>query len=156
MAGPYATDADLTALLPSVFTHDVASFTAQLQLASDDVLEAIKTEWWPQAAAARLGVLRESVDYDPLFPTFDETKLNTAKLKNLTCYLALSRYIFPLLANDSDVDGDEFTRKMERYTAFYEGEWGRVKLMPLYDWNGDAQFSDIERRLTPHRTLSRA
>jgi len=155
MAAPYATDADLQAFIPSILDNGVASFASQLTLASTDVLELVKLDWWVNAVTARYGFARESIDINPLFPRFDETKLNESVLINITCYRALAQYICPMLTTDSD-EADEWLRKMERYAEFYRVEWDALELKPLYDFNSDGQFKDIERRASRGRRVVRA
>lgn len=155
MAIPYAANTDLQALIPSILDNGIATFVPQLTSASNDILELIKLDWWVNAVTTRYGFARETVDINPLFPTFDATKINEAVLVNITCYRALAQYICPMLTTDSD-EADEWSRKMDRYNLFYEAEWDRLELQALYDFNGDAQFSDIERRASRGRRLSRA
>jgi len=155
MAAPYATDADLQAFIPSILDNGVASFTPQLTLASTDVLELIKLEWWVNAVTSRYGFTRETVDISPVFPILDETKLNEGALVNITCYRALAQYICPMLTTDSD-EADEWNRKMARYAEFYRSEWEALEVKPLYDFNSDNQFSDIERRVSRGRRIVRA
>lgn len=141
----YATDADLLVIQPNITSFGVVSWLPQLNAASADVLERIKTEWWPEAVTSRFGFQNQAYDINPAFPSFDEAKLNTAAIKNLTIYWALAHYIYPILTKDRD-DADAFSRRMERYQKFYDEEWERVKVKPLYDFNADSQFTDIERR----------
>lgn len=155
MAIPYAANSDLQVLIPSILDNGVATFAPQLLTASNDVLELIKVNWWVNAVTKNYGFARETVDINPLFPTFDATKVNEAVLVNLTCYRALYQYICPMLTTDSDT-ANEWDRKLDRYKEFYSSEWQRLELMPLYDFNNDAQFSDIERRAPRGRRLARA
>jgi len=50
----YATDEDLQAYADDVFRHGVSSFADELTLASNDVLNLIKSEWWPAASQGRM------------------------------------------------------------------------------------------------------
>jgi len=151
----YANDTDLKTFIPNILKNGVLSFATQLQLASDDVLEMIKVKWWVNAVSSRYALNRETTDWSTYFPKFDETLLNTAQLKNLTCYRALHKYICPMPTNDAD-DADEWTRKEERYKAYFDEEWKKITQMPLYDFNRDSAFSDIERRKSSGIRLQRA
>jgi len=155
MARPYAVDADLVALIPDILEHGVLTWAPELALASSDVLNKIKAGWWPQAVAQTYGALGETVDFGPTAPTLDEANINDAALKLITCYRALEHYIFPKLSADQDDNGNAFTRKAERYANFFQQEWEVIKNLPLYDFNGDAQFTDIERRGPIRRRLHR-
>lgn len=140
----YATTPDLTALIPDIATASVTGITdwsTQLNQASADVLEVWKTQWWKPAVD---DFYQQGYSAITAFPSPDPSLLNTAALKNLTCYRALARYICPMLTNDSDTE-DEWNRKQTRYEAFYADEWEVVKQMALYDWSGDSTFSDWER-----------
>jgi len=151
----YANDTDLKTFIPRILDNGVVSFADQLQLASDDVLEMIKVDWWVNAVSSRYSLNRETTDWSSFFPKFDEALLNTAQLKNLTCYRALHKYICPMLTNDAD-EADEWTRKEERYKQFFDEEWQKIIKMPLYDFNQDSAFDDIERRQRSGIRLSRA
>jgi len=140
----YATTADLQALIPDIATSGVTGvtdWTAQLTAASADVLELWKVSWWKPSVD---DFYEQGYAYITPFPEPNLSLLNTAVLKNLTCYRALARYICPYLTNDSD-QADEWNRKAERYQKFYEDEWEFVKQMPLYDWSEDGNFKDWER-----------
>ena len=56
---------------------------------------------------------------------------------------------------DADEDGDQFSRKIERYTELFANEWEIIKLLPLYDFDGDDAFSDTERRGSYSRRTAR-
>ena len=151
----YANDNDLKTFIPTILENGVSSFATQLQLASDDVLEMIKVKWWVNAVSSRYALNRETTDWSSYFPKFNEALLNTAQLKNLTCYRALHKYICPMLTNDAD-DADEWVRKEERYKAYFDEEWDKITRMPLYDFNQDSVFTDIERRQSGGIRLQRA
>lgn len=141
----YATDADLQKFIPSILENGVASFTDHLTLATADVLEMVKLDWWVNAVQSRYGINAETTDFGNFMTNFDETKVNTLALVNLTCYRALHRYICPMLTTDSD-ESDEWTRKEKRYKQYFDEEWASLKRQALYDFDGDAVFEDIERR----------
>jgi len=151
----YASDTDLETFIPSILENGVVSFDVQLQLASDDVLEMVKVKWWVNAVSSRYALNRETTDWSSYFPRFDEALLNTVQLKNLTCYRAFHKYICPMLTGDAD-DADEWTRKEERYKIYFDEEWDKITRMPLYDFNQDSAFDDIERRQGGGVRLQRA
>ena len=149
----YATDADLITYADDILDHGVASFTSELTRASADVLNLIKAEWWPQAIS---GKVNSSYDYGLIPPTLDESKINTAELKQITIYRAFGFHIYPRLSKFSDSDGDSFSRRGEFYRDMFKDEWNRIKNLPLYDFDGDSSFEDIERRGPIGRKLVRA
>jgi len=139
----YATNVDLQKILPTILSFGVSDWTDQLTLATADVLELIKVDWFRQAANDRWGLTQGYLNSSD-FPALDEDKLDTTKLVELTCYRALAHYIMPILTNDAGVE-DQFFVKMERYQDRYKDEWDVVKRRALYDFDGDGNFDDVER-----------
>jgi len=157
LTAPFATDSDLVTFMPDMLTFGVGSFIPQNMMASDDVFERLNAEWWPQAIGGFYGLAQATVDVTwPVLPVMQEARLNVAALKNLTAYRAISHYIMPLLSSDADANGDLFTRRADRYNSFYHEEWEKVTNLPLYDFNADNRFSNIERMLPTGRRLMRA
>ena len=157
MARPYATNADLQVFIAGILDYEPpteSDFGDFLDKASEDVLNLIKAEWWPNAVATRYG--SETMDVGgPFLPPLDEANINDEALLNITCYRAFSQYIMPYLTKDADEDGDQFSRKIERYTELFANEWEIIKLLPLYDFDGDDAFSDTERRGSYSRRTAR-
>lgn len=127
----YAEDTDLQVYEADILELGVESFEAQLTLASADILNLIKSEWWPQASSEPLS-------------SFDEDLLNVAAIKQLTIYKAFADYIFPKLA--SFVEDDTHLAKAEFYEKKYDKEWLIVSSLPIYDFDEDTVFEDDERR----------
>ena len=139
----YAEDTDLQVYETKLLEESgVTSFEAQLTLASSDILNKIKSAWWPQASPTST------------ISDFDESKLNVNIIKQLTVYKAFADYIFPKLANF--MEDDTFLKKAEFYKEKYREEWDVVKGLPLYDFDGDDGFEDSERRGPIVRSLGRA
>ncbi|MDX8383709.1 MAG: hypothetical protein R8M45_06480 [Ghiorsea sp.] len=144
----FATHLQLEDLLPTVKDWGVSDFVPQLTLASNDIVERLNAEWWASAYSSRINQSNDSAFAPPIM---DITKLNVLALQNLTIYRALERYILPQMTQDSAIDGDAFTRKETRYRQFYKEEWDIAVLRPLYDFSGDAQFTNIDRRVVGRR-----
>ena len=143
--------------MPDVLDFGVTTFGPQCLRASDDIYNRLVSEWWPTAVSRRFGLILNSFDINsPFVPTLDPTLLDTVALKAITSYRALSRYVMPMLAGDADADGDLFSRRADRYVNFYHEEWRKIILLPLYDFNQDSQFTNIERRGAPMKKLLRA
>ena len=53
-------------------------------------------------------------------------------------------------------DKDAWATKIPRYERFYEDEWKKVRQQNLYDFDGDAQFEDSERKKRRSRRLVRS
>jgi len=157
VATPFIQDTDLVAYMPDVLTFGIASFAAQNLLATNDVVERLTNEWWPNAIGNYYGFTRERVDMTwPILPAMDIARINTTALKQLVTYRALSHYIMPMLSSDADANGDLFTRRMDRYYRFHSEEWKKVIHLPLYDFNADSAFTQIERAQSTGRRLARA
>jgi hypothetical protein len=127
----YATTSDLEEYDKEVNDQGVDSWEDQLTKATADILNLIKSAYWPQATTAPLS-------------TFDEANLNTEALRQLTVYWALTNYIYPFLS--TDMDGDIWTKREDKYKKKYDQEWSVVKGLPLYDWDEDDSFEEEERR----------
>ena len=140
----YATDSDLFEHAPELANTGVGSWSDALIYASSDILNMIKASWWPYASS---GVPSgENYDYSLTNPVLDESKINEPALKNLTCYIAMSTYIYPRLSNMVNKDGDAHIRRAEFYTKRSQEEWKIVQQLPLYDFNNDTTFTDVERK----------
>lgn len=147
-----ATDTDLELLRADILEHGVLTWADQLAMAEADVIELVKTEWFVEAAKSLYGYGLQGNDYQVVVSQFNIAHLNTSALKNLICYRAMAWYIYPSLTRDTDDGLDAFSRRAERYKAFYEGEWDAIKRMPLYDFNSDSNFEDVER-VSPARIV---
>jgi len=152
----FITETDLHDFVPDVYTHGLNSFTKEIAFAEGDVVNLIKSGWWIEAVSKSFFV-SELQDFGGFgFYPLDVTKLNSEALKKITVYRAVSGYIYPKLATFKDVDGDSFSRKAEFYKGMYKEEWEVIRKLPLYDFNSDGTFSDLERRVSSGRTLGRA
>jgi hypothetical protein len=137
---PYAQDDDLDKYDNKVRNQGIDSYNDQLLLASNDILNLIKTSWWFDASGLSLD-------------SFEEDRLNTAALEQLTVYKAFYSYIFPLLSKFTE--GDTLVAKIEFYEKKFMEEWNVVKSLPLYDFDDDTLFEDDERRGPIRRRLVR-
>jgi len=153
----FITESDLQDFIPDIYSYGLNSFTKEIAFAEDDVVNLIKSGWWMDAVRKNF-LVSESHDIGGSFGFYplDVTKLNAEALKKLTIYRVASGYIYPKLSTFKDVDGDSFSRKADFYKKYYNEEWEIVKKLPLYDFNGDGNFSDLERRVNSQRTLARA
>jgi len=154
VAPVFATQADLIEFVPDLTEYGLDN-TNDLQRASNDVLNRLTVSWWTQAASSRMG--RESQVLDALMlPAIKPDRLNAALMVNITCYRALSAYILPKLSSDMAADGDSFGRKSVHFEKMYEAEWNTIRLLSLYDFDGDGNFEEIERVKMQTRRTSRA
>ena len=146
----YAEDFDLKEYDDDIFDHNVSSFEAEIIRASADVLNKIKSEWWPKAIES---VSSEDHDTGLMPATLDEQYLNTAALKQITIFRALFAYIYPRLS--TFIDGDTSREKAAHYKTMFNDEWKVIKGLPLYDFDKDSTFEDTERRGPIGRRLVR-
>ncbi len=135
----YAKKSDLEKFRSDILDFEASSYNAELTYASKDVLNKIKSGYYPQAASS----------YGLKNVLFDEAKLNTAELVNITCYRALSAYIYPSLSKFSD--GDSLLNLIEYYSNRFHEEWMVIIGLSLYDFNNDGSFTDSDIVTTPRR-----
>lgn len=135
----YAKDSDLDKYDANV-RKGVDTYIDQLTFASDDILNLIKTAWWPEATGLSL-------------ISFDEARLNVVVLEKVTVYKAFYEYIYPLKSKFTE--GDSFLERIEFYEARFKDEWIVVKGLPIYDFDDDSSFDDDERRGPIQRRLAR-
>lgn len=153
---PFITDADVQKFRPDILDFGITSFTDQYTMASDDVYERLYNEWWPNAISRRYGLSRNRLDIVwPVLPKMDLNYLDTSALIPITCFRALSHYIFPMLATNS-TQTDFFSGMADIYRRFYDEEWIKVQRLPIYDFDKDGQFRDVERTGPIHRRVVRA
>ena len=127
----YALDSDLEEYDSTVSEQTIDSFEDQLTKATADILNLVKSAWWPQASGLPVS-------------SFEVANLNTEQLRQLTVFKALYSYILPKLAKF--LEGDVFNEKITFYKERFKEEWDVVKNLPLYDFDEDATFEDSERR----------
>lgn len=148
----WAVDADLTDYEISVVAdlpNGQADWAEEIARGQDDILERIRNDWWEQHVA------KKYYDTSNGYPEMDEALLNTAALKQITCYQSFARYIMPKLARFSDED-DSYTRKIAFYTEEVEREYNKIKNLALYDFDEDSSFDYTERTGPVQRRLARA
>ena len=133
----YATDSDITDIVPDIFEHGVASFTNELTKATDTVNKRLKADWWNGHPN-----------------NFDDTKLNDAQWTETTIYAALTYFILPRLS--SFREGDIFMGMSAFYRDRYEETFRRELATGVdYDSDADASYEDSERTFTRMDRLTR-
>jgi len=153
----FINDADLTSYMPDVLTFGIPSFSAECLRATEDVYTELLSDWWPGVTLAINGFAFQKTDTAwPTLPIMDVANLDTVTLKQAVVYRALSQYVMPMLSSDADANGDLFSRRADRYRGFYKAEMARVYKLPLYDFNRDSAFTQLERPRRHGRRLLRA
>jgi len=151
-----ATETDLKSMVPDVFSHGINSFVSDLKMAQDDIVNLIKSSWWNDAIRNNFIVNSTNTSFQQGFIPLDENLLNASALSKIIIYRAVSAYIYPKLSTFKTVDGDSFSRKATFYNKLYNDEWKIVRHLPLYDFNKDGIFSDLERKINGGRRIQRA
>ena len=133
----YATDSDISDIVPDIFEHGVASFTNELTKATETVDKRLKADWWS-------GHPRD----------FDDTKLRDAQWTEVTVYAALAFFILPRLS--SFRPEDVFMGMAGFYRDRYEETYRRELSTGVdYDTDGDASYEDNEKTYTKMDRLTR-
>tara|TARA_R110000822_G_scaffold55455_2_gene140986 strand:- start:139 stop:549 length:411 start_codon:yes stop_codon:yes gene_type:complete len=133
----YATDSDISDIVPDIFEHGVASFTNELTKATETVNKRLKADWWNGHPS-----------------NFDDTKLNDAQWTEVTVYAALTYFILPRLS--SFRPEDVFMGMSSFYRDRYEETYRRELATGVdYDSDGDNSYEDGEKTYTKMDRLTR-
>jgi hypothetical protein len=139
----YATNADLTTLLPTITEHGETDFTDELTEAEADVKRDIEVEWLKRGFNKGNGNTR-----------FDATLLVDAQWKRATLYRALAYYIMPRLSPFRP--DDSFQLQMKMYKDLYSEETSQEFARGIkYDLDGDNTIEDNEYFEAPQTRLYR-
>ncbi len=133
----YATDSDISDIVPDIFEHGVASFTNELTKATETIQKRLKADWWSKHPS-----------------NFDDAKLRDAQWTEVTVYAALAYFILPRLS--SFREGDIFMGMSSFYRDRYEECYIReLETGVDYDSDGDASYEDAEKTYTKMDRLTR-
>jgi hypothetical protein len=139
----YATNADLLALVPSVYDQGESDFTDELVMATADVQRDIEVEWLKQGFRKGDGNTR-----------FDADLLVGTQWKRATMYKALADYIMPSLSPFRE--DDSFQLQMKFYKSRYAEETGAEFARGIqYDANDDGTIDDTDYFEAPQDRLYR-
>ena len=139
----YATNADLTTLIPTIVDHGETDFTDELTEATADVNRAIEIEWSKRDFNKGSGNTR-----------FDATLLDATQWKRATLYRALAYYIMPRLSPFRP--DDSFQLQMKLYKDMFAEEIAAEFARGIkYDADGDTSYSDDEYFEAPQDRLYR-
>ena len=128
----YATNADLTALVPAIFDHGETDFTDELTEATADVNRDIEIEW-----------NKRGFNYGSGNTRFNTSLLVAAQWKRATMFKALTDYIMPRLSPFRE--GDSFQLQITFYKTRYAEEIGAEFAIGIkYDAEGDGTINDSD------------
>ena len=115
-----------------------------LAAAEEDVINYFTYNWFPKAWSSYYNTDIVTVNGTSFTPTIDLSKLNTTVLSKLMVYRALGEYIYLSLAKTTNVDEDSFYARALEFQKKYYSELKLLLETPLYDFNGDTQFDNID------------
>ena len=136
----------LQKIQPDILGFGVTTFVDQIQFAENDVLRRIREEWWER--------YRHQVRYKDITKVTSVEMTNRKLTKNQwelsVVYLALLKYIYPILTKWRDPDTgegkDTFQVQLDFYRDRYEEEFQAILRDGVeYDEDGGGTVSDSEK-----------
>lgn len=147
---PYATNADLVDVQPSIINHGITDFTDQLTEAEADVNRHIEIEWFNKSFRQGFNAIGRAIGSE-----FDATLLTGSQWQRATIYRALYAHILPLLSPYA-VGGDTFREMMDYYrNRFHEEMNAEIAKGVEYDANNDGSVSRSEVHKVAHGRIFR-
>ena len=149
-------NSNLQAIQPDILGFGITDFGDQLQFAENDVLRRVREEWWER--------YRHTVRYKDItkVTSFEMTnsKLTNAQWTQSVVYLALWKYVYPILTKWRDPDTgegkDTFQVQIDFYRDRYEEEFQAVLRDGVeYDEDSSGAVSDSEKEPIHHLRLVR-
>lgn len=125
----YSSDTDLQSYQPDILDLGISSFTAEHNLAKNDIDREIQIKWFDKIYSHKV---------------FDADKLDGTSLKALSVYLVLWKYALPKLSNW--VDSDRFMSMIDFYKTRYNDELNDLIAMGIrydHDDNGTVEQDEI-------------
>ena len=149
-------NANLQKIQPDILGFGITDFGDQLQFAENDVLRREREEWWER--------YRHQVRYKDITKVtsveMTNSKLTNAQWTQSVVYLALWKYIYPILTKWRDPDTgegkDTFQVQIDFYRDRYEEEFQAVLRDGVeYDEDSSGAVSDSEKEPIHHLRLVR-
>tara|TARA_R100001015_G_C4561585_1_gene121342 strand:- start:92 stop:568 length:477 start_codon:yes stop_codon:yes gene_type:complete len=149
-------NSNLQAIQPDILGFGITDFGDQLQFAENDVLRRVREEWWER--------YRHQVRYKDITKVtsveMTNSKLTNAQWTQSVVYLALWKYIYPILTKWRDPDTgegkDTFQVQIDFYRDRYEEEFQAVLRDGVeYDEDSSGAVSDSEKEPIHHLRLVR-
>ena len=146
----------LQKIQPDILGFGITDFGDQLQLAENDVIRRIREEWWER--------YRHTVRYKDITKVtsveMTNSKLTNAQWTQSVVYLALWKYVYPILTKWRDPDTgegkDTFQVQIDFYRDRYEEEFQAVLRDGVeYDEDSSGSVSDSEKEPIHHLRLVR-
>lgn len=147
---PYATNAQLQDVQPSIVNHGITDFTDQLNEAEADVKRYIEIEWFNKSFRQGFNAIGRAIGSE-----FDSTLLTDSQWTRATIYRALYAHILPLLSPFA-VGGDTFREMIDYYrNRYYEEVNAEIAKGVEYDSNNDGSVSRSEKHKVAHGRIFR-
>ena len=149
-------NSNLQAIQPDILGFGTTDFGDQLQFAENDVLRRVREEWWER--------YRHTVRYKDITKVtsveMTNSKLTNAQWTQSVVYLALWKYVYPILTKWRDPDTgegkDTFQVQIDFYRDRYEEEFQAVLRDGVeYDEDSSGAVSDSEKEPIHHLRLVR-
>ena len=149
-------NSNLQAIQPDILGFGITDFGDQLQFAENDVLRRVREEWWER--------YRHTVRYKDITKVtsveMTNSKLTNAQWTQSVVYLALWKYVYPILtkwrAPDTGEGKDTFQVQIDFYRDRYEEEFQAVLRDGVeYDEDSSGAVSDSEKEPIHHLRLVR-
>ena len=149
-------NSNLQAIQPDILGFGITDFGDQLQFAENDVLRRVREEWWER--------YRHTVRYKDITKVtsveMTNSKLTNAQWTQSVVYLALWKYVYPILTKWRDPDTgegkDTFQVQIDFYRDRYEEEVQAVlRDGGAYDEDSSGSVSDSEKEPIHHLRLVR-
>jgi len=136
----YATNAQLTAVQPTIVNHGITDFTDQLTEAEADVNRHLEVNWYNKTFTQGFDQIGRAVGAE-----FDATLLTDTQWTRSTIYRALYAHILPLLS-PYQVGGDSFREMMDYYRERYFEEIEMEMAQGVeYDLDNDGSITRTEK-----------
>ena len=144
-------NSDLQKIQPDILGFGITDFGVQIQLAENDVLRQIRAEWWER--------YRHQVRYKDITKVttveITNSKLTNAQWTQSVVYLALWKYVYPILTKWRDPDTgegkDAFQVQIDFYRDRYEEEFQAILRDGVeYDEDSSGAVSDSEKEPIHH------
>ena len=149
-------NSNLQAIQPDILGFGITDFGDQLHFAENDVLRRVREEWWER--------YRHTVRYKDITKVtsveMTNSKLTNAQWTQSVVYLALWKYVYPILTKWRDPDTgegkDTFQVQIDFYRDRYEEEFQAVLRDGVeYDEDSSGAVSDSEKEPIHHLRLVR-
>ena len=149
-------NSNLQAIQPDILGFGITDFGDQLQFAENDVLRRVREEWWERYS--HTGRYKDITKVTSVEMT--NSKLTNAQWTQSVVYLALWKYVYPILTKWRDPDTgegkDTFQVQIDFYRDRYEEEFQAVLRDGVeYGEDSSGSVSDSEKEPIHHLRLVR-